>query len=98
MPFSRSFQEDLAGYVLHGSRIAQPRSSVRRHTGKARTYGRTLYARGVSEVEAGDRQYFIRQESGLREADMPCRMDSAATCGPDPNTPARSAALEKALA
>lgn len=75
--------------------MLQPRSSVRRHAGRTRTYGRIPYTRGVSELEVEERQYFIRQESGLQEADMPCQMESAATCSPDLSTPARSAAVWK---
>lgn len=47
--------------------MLQPRSSVIRHAGRICTYGRIVYARGVSELEAEERQYFIRQESGCKK-------------------------------
>lgn len=62
--------------------------SVRWRTGRTRTYGHILYIRGVSELEAGEGQYCIRQESGLQEVDMPGRIMSAAPCKPDLNAPA----------
>lgn len=46
------------------------------------------------ELEAEERQYIKRQETGLQEVDMPGRIESAAPCNPDLRTPARFALLK----
>lgn len=51
----------MAGKSLQAMLL--PRSSVRRHTGRTRTYRCILYTRGVSEFKAEEWQYFIRQEA-----------------------------------